>query len=283
MRIVGHERHGAVVVAHVHTELGDAPREHVHHVAPTAHADELRAVAARCGSCLLDERPGLLAARPDQAVVGGRLDRPLGDVRVAVLDALRGQPFVVGQAVVGIPPHLGLVGIRTAGHEQVPVQVLGPVLETCGALDRRAAAAAEIDLAARQRARPAVARGRLEQGHLRARSGRFDRRAGARGAKADDDHVGLDGPARHLAQRAWPVERELRHGGHRKPHRPDVLRSRVRPAGLGNTCPRASRRPQESRPRRHTMTRRSPGRATPAPLRRAVRSAAAGRPCSTGR
>ena len=69
--------------------------------------------AARCRPRTLDERPRLLAPRPDQAVIRGGLDAALGNVGVLVFDALCGEPLEMLKGAVrvaGAPwrhPHSG--------------------------------------------------------------------------------------------------------------------------------------------------------------------------------
>ncbi|MOA28499.1 hypothetical protein D3C78_1494460 [compost metagenome] len=116
--------------------------------------------------------------------------------------------MVVVQAVLRVEAHLGLVGIRAAGHHQVSIQVLGVVVEASLPLGRGATAAAQVDLAPRERAGTAVAGGGLQQHDLGSRAGGLDGGRGARGTKADDDHIGFLVPGGDFIQTARPVHGE---------------------------------------------------------------------------
>jgi hypothetical protein len=163
----------------------------------------------------LRERPGLFASRPHEAIIGQRLHHALGDVGVLELDTLCDQPVEVGEGVVGIQVHLCLVRIRAAGHQEILVEVLGTVLEACGALLQRAAAAADVQLATRERRRAATARADFKEHDFRAGVHGFDGRTGARGAETDDGDIGFEVEALHARERAGTggrVRGGCRHG-----------------------------------------------------------------------
>ena len=77
------------------------------------------------------------------------------------------------QRMVGVEARLGGIGVRSANHQQILVKVLGRVLEAGRALDGRSAAAAQVDLAARQRRGTTMAAGALHDEYARPGAGGF--------------------------------------------------------------------------------------------------------------
>ena len=198
---VGNECQRACVIQNPHVSFDDALRQHVHDIAPAAHAEELRTVPARCRPRTLDERPRLLAPRPDQAVIRRGLDAALGNVGVLVFDALCGEPLEMLEGAVRIAARLRGIRIRAAGHQQVLIKVLRRIRKTCGALDRRAPAAAEVDLAARKRRGAPVTPGTLHQQHAGPAARGLERGTRAGGTEADDDHITFVVPVADPLQR----------------------------------------------------------------------------------
>ena len=199
---VGNECQRACVIQNPHVSFDDALRQHVHDIAPAAHAEELRTVPARCRPRTLDERPRLLAPRPDQAVIRGGLDAALGNVGVLVFDALCGEPLEMLEGAVRIAARLRGIRIRAAGHQQVLIKVLRRIRKTCGALDRRAPAAAEVDLAARKRRGAPVTPGTLHQQHAGPAARGLERGTRAGGTEAEHDHITFVVPVADPLQRA---------------------------------------------------------------------------------
>ena len=230
--------------AHAGIDGGGAERPHQHQ--PAALAGVLRVVASRRGLRKRAERVGEFAARVGQAVLGapgvgaalrgqelGLERHAAGDEPIVELDAavaIRAQPLVVRAGL-----HRGA---------QVPVHVLGRVVEAARALQRRAPA--EVDRAAGERAGAAAGELALQHQHVRAGLGRLDRRGGSRRAEAHDDHVRLEVPGGHLGR----CERSDR-GRLVGAHRGDMLRRavvgrrrRVAVASRGRLhCARAAPRP----------------------------------------
>src|SRR5581483_11470647 len=116
--LVGDESLRASVVAHLYVELVDATCEHIHEIPSPSHAHKLWTMSARAGLGLAGERPCLFAARPDEAVIGDRLDDLPGDVGCLVLHPLLTEPVEVRQALVSIKAGFRLIRVGTACHRE---------------------------------------------------------------------------------------------------------------------------------------------------------------------
>ncbi len=185
--------------------------QHVDQWAPAAPAHVLDRMAARSGLGDVAERRGSLAARPDQGGIVSRLDVLAGQVIAAIGHPLRLEPVVMGQRLAPVALALGFVDARAAGGLEIGDEVLGRICKARRALGIGAAAPADVDLAARQARGPAAARIALEQHHLRARIGGFDRGAGPGRAEADHGHICLEVPAFDRIGRKGTMKRDLNH------------------------------------------------------------------------
>jgi hypothetical protein len=137
-------------------------------------------------------------ARLQQGVVAGGL-QPLAGAALE-RQPLVHQPVVVGQRAFGVQAHAGFVGTGAAGQHQVVEEVLGAVVEAGRLLRRRAAVAAQVDVAAGQRGAAARGRRHFEDRHPGAGGLGLDRRTGARDAEADHGDIGFDVPAFDLVE-----------------------------------------------------------------------------------
>ena len=113
---------------------------------------------------------------------------------------------------------MGVMMLAAARGSTLLIEAEGPdENEAVLALHPRAAAAADIDLAAGPRGAAARCGRHLEDMNLGARRARLDRRAAACGAEANHGDVGLDVPARHVLDAAGAgrgvVRGGLRGGG----------------------------------------------------------------------
>ena len=214
---VGDERNRPRVVVDLDAEVRDARGQRVDEQ-PAAHlAHDFGQVAAGAGLGVLVEGVRDLAAGPDQTVTGPRRLHLARQVRCSVRDSLIDEPRVVVECVVGVEACACLVGVGTAGHHHVAIEVLGVVLEAIGALSGRAAVAAEVDVATGHGARAAVAGRDLQERHLRSLRGRPDGGRSARSAEADHDHIGFEIEALDIGQPAGPARGEaggIRFAGH---------------------------------------------------------------------
>jgi hypothetical protein len=184
---IGDQLGGPGLVPDLDAELLGAPHQQVD--------DELRAagvaghghlVAARRRNREVAERPDLLVAGVHQALRLRLDDRLVRVVAALELEAQALQPVAVLDAAVGVCPDL--LRLRLRGHRhQVGVHLVGCVLVAGGPLHRRAAA--EVEVPAGHRAGTARHRGPLQDQHRSARARRLDRRAPARDAEPDHDHV----------------------------------------------------------------------------------------------
>ena len=175
-------------------------------------AVHLEVVAAGAGPGDVSEGPGLLVPGVEQAVVGERHDRALLVLAVLVLGAHGDEPVEVGEALVAVEPDLRLVGEVALGGHQVVEHVLGGVFVATGPLNPCAAAAAHVDLGARERRRASAGAGHLEESHFCPGVGGFDRRAGSGTAEAYDGHVGLVVPLRDVGKSTGLGRADLAHG-----------------------------------------------------------------------
>ncbi len=196
---LGDQCHGAGIDVNFGAEVAGAGFQDIDErtSAPPAHV--LDDVTTRGGLGVRVERCGSLAARPDQRGVIGRFDYFAGKVIAAIGHALILEPLVVRQCLAAIAFALGIVGAGATGKFQVGSEVLDRVVESCCLLC--IGAAADVDLATRQSRCAAAARAAFEQRDARTRRARFYGGAGPGRAEADDRHIRLKIPLRHLRRR----------------------------------------------------------------------------------
>ena len=216
----------------VHARVFHRAREMLHgECAATVGAVECRLVAAWRRFRDVAERPDFLVAAPDQAVAPGLHRRLSGVVAAIEGHALRLEPVEVRHAALAISAEFP--GIRIRGQRfQIPVHLLGRVVEAAGLLHRRAAA--EIEMSARDSGGAARAARALEQQHAGAGFTRAERSACARRTEAHHDHLGLVVPVRDISVRQQRG-RGLRKSAH-------AVISGVRRCGAARVRPALARR-----------------------------------------
>ncbi len=98
------------------------------------------------------------------------------------------------QAVIGVESQFRGIGIGSAGHQQVLIEIFSIVTEAGSTLDEGPAIAAHAHLAAGKRRSPAIAGRGFQQGDFRSCTRSLDCRAGTTGAETDDDDIGIEVP-----------------------------------------------------------------------------------------
>ena len=180
---VGH----AGLVADLDARLLDLVAEQVHHhLGAVDVAGHGHLVAARRRAGLVEVGPDLLVAGEHQPLGAGLDHRLLRVVGALELEAQRLQPAEVLDRALAVGADLVGLGLLR-GRGEVLDHLLDRVLVAGRGLHR--GAAAEVEVAARQRRRAAVHGRLLEQQHPRARAGGLERGTPAGDAEAHHDHV----------------------------------------------------------------------------------------------